>query len=115
MLLTTLPSTLFNNYSPNVLTWSCSDTSAHGVIQFDGGERGMSIINYYWSCEQLQFGDHVEFRIATRSFDKLQYADELKVQQRAKDIRFKVRDGRGGEEEEKSAWCCQPCRAMCPC
>ena len=59
----------------------------------------MSIINYYWSSEQLQFGDHVEFRIGTRSFDKLQYADELKVQQRAKDIRFKVRK-EGGKEEK---------------
>lgn len=48
------------------------------------------MINFYWSPEPLQFGDQVDFRIATRSYDQLVYATDLLVFEKAKDIRFKV-------------------------
>ena len=48
------------------------------------------LINFYWSPEPLQFGDQVDFRIGTRSYDQLVYATDLVVFEKAKDIRFKV-------------------------
>ena len=48
------------------------------------------MVNFYWSVEPLQFGDQVEFRVATRSYDKLEFALDIKVLQKSKDIRFRV-------------------------
>ena len=50
------------------------------------------MVKFYWSSELLQFGDQVQFRIATRSFDNLVYALDILVEQTAKEIRFRVRE-----------------------
>lgn len=60
----------------------------------------MEIVKFYWSPEPLQFGDQVQFRIATRTYDHLIYAVDIMVEQTAKEIRFRVR-GEGGRGREK--------------
>ena len=50
----------------------------------------MGVINFYWCPEHLQFADQVEFKIAERSFDGLQYAVQVKVLSRSNETRFKV-------------------------
>lgn len=62
----------------------------HGTIRFIGPTGEVELINFYWSPESLQFGDQVEFKIGTRSYDQLVYATDLVVMEKAKDIRFKV-------------------------
>jgi len=49
------------------------------------------MVNFYWCPEVLQFGDMVDFCVATRSYDGLKYAVDIAVVQRARDIRFRVR------------------------
>ena len=62
----------------------------HGTIRFIGPSGEVELINFYWSPEPLQFGDQVDFRIGTRSYDQLVYATDLVVFEKAKDIRFRV-------------------------
>ena len=50
----------------------------------------MEVVKYFWSAERLQFGDQVEFRVTTRTYDQLVFATDISVAQRAKDIKFKV-------------------------
>ena len=63
----------------------------HGTIRFLTSAGEVEMVKFYWSPEPLQFGDQVQFRIATRSYDGLIYAVELVVEQTAKEIRFRVR------------------------
>ena len=63
----------------------------HGTIHYINLAGEPRVINFYWSAEPLQFGDQVEFSVATRSYDKLQMAVDIRVTQKAKDIRFRVR------------------------
>ncbi len=64
-----------------------------GTIRFlsEGGQ--VEVVKFYWSPELLQFGDQVQFKIATRSYDNLVYAVDIVVEQTAKEIRFRVRPG----------------------
>ena len=48
------------------------------------------MVKYFWSAERLQFGDQVEFRVTTRTYDQLVFATDISVAQRGKDIKFKV-------------------------
>lgn len=75
----------------------CSDAD-HGTIRFIGPSGDVELINFYWSPELLQFGDQVDFRIGTRSYDQLVYATDLVVFEKAKDIRFKV------STQSKNTW-----------
>ena len=73
----------------------CSE-APHGTIRFLT-DSGIEIIKFYWSPEPLHFGDQVQFRIATRSYDNLMYAADIMVEQIAKEIRFRVSErGRNG-------------------
>lgn len=62
----------------------------HGTIRFLTDAGQVEVVKFYWSPEPLQFGDQVQFRIATRSYDKLIYAVDIMVEQTAKEIRFRV-------------------------
>ena len=62
----------------------------HGTIRFIGPSGEVELINFYWSPEPLQFGDQIDFRIGTRTYDQLVYATDLVVFEKAKDIRFRV-------------------------
>ena len=68
----------------------CSDIP-HGTIHYmdQSGEEG--VVKFFWSSESLQFGDQVEFLMGVRTYDQFLYAVDIKVLQRAKDIRFMVR------------------------
>jgi alkyl hydroperoxide reductase subunit AhpC len=48
------------------------------------------MVKFYWSPEPLQFGDQIQFRIASRTYDHLVYAVDIQVEQTAKEIRFRV-------------------------
>ena len=62
----------------------------HGTIRFIGPTGDVEVVKFYWSSEPLQFGDQVDFRVATRSYDQLVYATDIRVVQKAKDIKFMV-------------------------
>ena len=62
----------------------------HGTIHYLNLSGEPQVVNFYWSPEPLQFGDQVEFCVATRSYDKLQLATDISVVQKAKDIHFRV-------------------------
>ena len=62
----------------------------HGTIHYLDKAGEAEVINFYWSPEFLQFGDQVEFRVATRSYDNLSVAVDIRVVQKSKDIRFRV-------------------------
>ena len=49
------------------------------------------MVKFCWSPEPLQFGDQVQFRIASRTYDHFVYAVDIAVEQTAKEIRFRVR------------------------
>ena len=76
----------------------CSDGD-HGTIRYVDPSGEPDTVNFYWTSELLQFGDQVEFRLATRTYDGLVYAVDIHVTQRAKDIRFRVR-GQGGTQSQ---------------
>lgn len=61
----------------------------HGTIRYVDPSGEPDTVNFYWTSELLQFGDQVEFRLATRTYDGLVYAVDIHVTQRAKDIRFR--------------------------
>ena len=48
------------------------------------------MVNFYWCPEVLQFGDMMDFCVATRSYDGLKYAVDIAVVQRARDIQFQL-------------------------
>lgn len=70
---------------------SLSRDGDHGTIHYVDSTGEPQVVSYYWSGESLQFGDQVEFQVATRSYDKLVMAVDIKVLQKSKDIRFRVR------------------------
>lgn len=89
---------------PNIL--KLQSDADHGTIRFIGPSGEVELINFYWSPEPLQFGDQVDFRIGTRSYDQLVYATDLAVFEKAKDIRFKgfvatLKDSYGFIESEE--------------
>ena len=51
----------------------------------------MAVVPFFWAPEPLQFGDQVEFHIGRRTYDRLSFALDIRVVQKAQDIRFKVR------------------------
>ena len=61
-----------------------------GTIHYLDSSGEPQVVSYYWASEALQFGDQVEFRVVTRSYDKLVTAVDIKVIQKSKDIRFRV-------------------------
>lgn len=69
--------------------WPHSDGD-YGTIRYQDTVGEVKVVPFYWSSEPLQFGDQVEFRVGLRSYDQLCYALEIKVVQKARDIRFKV-------------------------
>ena len=83
------PPSCFSSTSPLVSSTPTSD-SDHGTIRYVDQSEEMGMVNFYWCSELLQFGDMVEFCMATRSFDGLRYAVDISVVQRARDIRFRV-------------------------
>lgn len=72
---------------------ACSE-APHGTIRFLSDVGQVEVVKFYWSSEPLQFGDQVQFKIVTRSYDNLVYALDIVVEQTAKEIRFRVRWGR---------------------
>ena len=74
-----------------LLTYTHSPSDAdHGTIRFLGPNGEVEVVKFFWTSEPLQFGDQVEFSITTRSYDQLVFADDIRIQQKAKDIRFRV-------------------------
>lgn len=70
-------------------TWPHSDGD-FGTIRYQDNVGEVKVVPFYWSSEPLMFGDQVEFRVGLRTYDQLCYALEMKVVQKARDIRFKV-------------------------
>lgn len=89
---------------PNILKIQADGD--YGTIHYLNSSGEPQVVNFYWSVEPLQFGDQVEFRVATRSYDKLQFALDIKVLQKSKDIRFRgfvatLKDSYGFIESEE--------------
>lgn len=73
-----------------IYIFCCYSDGPHGTIRFLTHSGDVEIIKFHWSPEPLQFGDQVQFRIATRSYDQLVYATDILVELTAKEIRFRV-------------------------
>lgn len=89
---------------PNILKIQADGD--HGTIHYLDSSGEPRVLNFYWSPEPLQFGDQVEFRVATRSYDKLALAVDIRVLQKSKDIRFRgfvatLKDSYGFIESEE--------------
>ncbi|XP_064387702.1 cold shock domain-containing protein E1-like [Halichondria panicea] len=77
-----------------------------GTIRFLGPTGDVEVVKFYWSSDRLQFGDQVEFQVATRSYDNLVFATDVRVVQKAKDIKFRgfvatLKDSYGFIESEE--------------
>jgi cold shock CspA family protein len=89
---------------PNILKIQADGD--RGTVHYLDSSGEPQVVSYYWASEALQFGDQVEFRVATRSYDKLVTAVDIKVMQKSKDIRFRgfvatLKDSYGFIESEE--------------
>ncbi len=64
--------------------------SLHGTIRYVDQSDEDCVAQFFWSPEPLQFGDQVEFQVCSRTYDRLVYAADIRVLEKAKDIRFRV-------------------------
>ena len=77
----------FPSPSPVCRSESC------GNIHYTGKTGKLGVVPFYYDPaeQEVEFGDHVQFMIAKVKRTKEQRAVEIKIIQRQRDIRFKVR------------------------
>ena len=73
--------------------YMCSSEDC-GSIHYTGKTGKLGVVPFFYDPKEpeLEFGDHIEFRIAKVKRTKEQRAVEIRVTQKARDMRFKVCD-----------------------
>lgn len=71
----------------------CCRSESCGIIHYTGKTGKLGVVPFYFDPEEqeVEFGDRVQFMIAKVKRTKEQRAVALKILQRQRDVRFKVR------------------------